>query len=199
MKALSQSFLRDAGLLCGLVVLGVCCAAWIDAPNVKPIAAIALLGGVVFRRVAWALAGPLILTVPYWLDPTGAGWLVEAGVVVGLTIGVAIGRTIRTHLASEIRRGKLAGPGLTLVGASLTGSFAFYLISNVAWWLGAGFYPLTGDGFLACLVAGLPFFCNTLLGDLAFNGLLFSVAACFVCQPSKSAIWMAFKAAPFRS
>jgi hypothetical protein len=40
-------------------------------------------------------------------------------------------------------------------------------------WLFSGFYPLTSAGLIACYVAAIPFFQNTLAGDLFFTALLF--------------------------
>jgi hypothetical protein len=34
-------------------------------------------------------------------------------------------------------------------------------------------YPLTGEGLLTCYIAAIPFFWNTLAGDLIFVTLLF--------------------------
>jgi hypothetical protein len=34
-------------------------------------------------------------------------------------------------------------------------------------------YPMTWGGLLACYVAALPFFRNTLLGDLGYAALMF--------------------------
>jgi hypothetical protein len=34
-------------------------------------------------------------------------------------------------------------------------------------------YPLTAGGLVACYVAAIPFFQNTLAGDLFYSGLLF--------------------------
>jgi hypothetical protein len=40
-------------------------------------------------------------------------------------------------------------------------------------WLSSGFYPHTTDGLVACYVAALPFFQNTVAGDLSYTALLF--------------------------
>ena len=40
-------------------------------------------------------------------------------------------------------------------------------------WLFSGFYPRTSAGLEACYVAAIPFFQNTVAGDLFYAGLLF--------------------------
>ncbi len=61
----------------------------------------------------------------------------------------------------------------TVFAASLAGPTAFFLISNFAVWVGSGMYPPTWDGFVACYVAALPFFRNSLLSGLLFSAVLF--------------------------
>jgi hypothetical protein len=40
-------------------------------------------------------------------------------------------------------------------------------------WLSSGFYPRTLVGLEACYMAAIPFFQNTVAGDLLFSALLF--------------------------
>jgi hypothetical protein len=49
----------------------------------------------------------------------------------------------------------------------------FFLITNFGMWLFSGFYPLTSAGLAACYVAAIPFFQNTVAGDLVYAALLF--------------------------
>jgi hypothetical protein len=55
---------------------------------------------------------------------------------------------------------------------SFLGSLAFFLITNFAVFLG-NMYPHTNAGLVAAYTAGLPFFKNTVIGDLLYSGLLF--------------------------
>jgi hypothetical protein len=47
-------------------------------------------------------------------------------------------------------------------------SLLFFLLSNFGVWL--YWYPSTWSGLLACYLAALPFYRNTLLGDICFGG-----------------------------
>jgi Family of unknown function (DUF6580) len=78
-----------------------------------------------------------------------------------------------------------------MLGASVLGSIAFYLITNTGDWLMEPRYAKTGAGWLQALTTGLPgypstllFFRNTAASDLLFT-LLF--AACMMWQPRKRA------------
>jgi hypothetical protein len=61
---------------------------------------------------------------------------------------------------------------LFLIPASLF----FFFFTNTAFFFQGNFYPQTMQGYIACLVAGIPFLRNALLGD-AFYGILFFGAA----------------------
>ena len=64
-----------------------------------------------------------------------------------------------------------------VAGASLAGSIAFFVVSNFAVWAVWNMYPKTLAGLGACYVAALPFFRNSVAGDLAFTAVLFGVPA----------------------
>lgn len=60
-----------------------------------------------------------------------------------------------------------------LISACLTSAILFFGISNFGVWSTGLLYPLTLDGLIACYVAAIPFFKNTLFSDLFFTMLLF--------------------------
>ena len=51
--------------------------------------------------------------------------------------------------------------------------YLFFIITNFGMWLFSGIYPHTAAGFAACYVAAIPFFQNTVAGDLFYATLLF--------------------------
>jgi hypothetical protein len=62
---------------------------------------------------------------------------------------------------------------IRLGGAAIASSVLFFVLTNFGMWLSSGFYPLTLAGLEACFVAAIPFFQNTLAGDLFYSGVLF--------------------------
>jgi hypothetical protein len=64
---------------------------------------------------------------------------------------------------------------LNLTVSALGASVIFFLVSNFGVWLSAGMYPHTAAGLEACYVAGIPFFKNTVAGDLVYSAILFGV------------------------
>ncbi|HSX34636.1 MAG TPA: DUF6580 family putative transport protein, partial [Candidatus Saccharimonadales bacterium] len=61
----------------------------------------------------------------------------------------------------------------TVAGASIGGSAIFYLVTNFAYFYPPTMYPHTAGGVISSYYNALPFFRNTLLGDLFYTGLLF--------------------------
>jgi hypothetical protein len=59
--------------------------------------------------------------------------------------------------------------------ASVAAATIFFILNNFAVWLAWGMYPPTGAGLVACYVAALPFFGNTLLSSVLFSAALFGV------------------------
>ncbi len=56
---------------------------------------------------------------------------------------------------------------------AVAGSLLFYAITNFGVWAFSDMYPKTPAGLMACYAAAIPFFQNSLAGDLFFTALLF--------------------------
>jgi hypothetical protein len=134
------------------------------APSCTSVAASALFAGFLIRQ-RWAA-----MLVP-----------VAAMLVSDLLIGTYDWRIMAVVCAS-IALPALAGPlgrprhGAVILGVlAPAGSLQFFLASNAAVWLFSGMYTTDVDGLLRCYVAALPFFVNTVCGDLLWM-LLFLTA-----------------------
>jgi hypothetical protein len=66
---------------------------------------------------------------------------------------------------------------LKVAGFSILSSLIFYFLSNSSiWLLDTGvvpYYPKTSGGYIACMVAGLPFLEKGLIVDLIYSGVFF--------------------------
>ncbi|MGH9785337.1 MAG: DUF6580 family putative transport protein, partial [Terriglobia bacterium] len=83
-----------------------------------------------------------------------------------LLIGVWIGRRWLQDLSVA-----------RVAAAASVVSLQFFLITNAAEWLLTATYPHTAAGLVACFVAAIPFFGNTLASDLLYSGVLFGLYA----------------------
>ena len=129
-------------------------------PNFTPIGAMALFGGAYLGRRLVAFAAPL-------------GALLLSDLVLGFYHGQA---TVYFSVALIVMFGMVAlrriSP-LRIGAAAVASSILFFAITNFGMWLFSGFYPRTFVGLEACYVAAIPFFQNTLAGDLFYATLLF--------------------------
>ena len=139
-------------------------------PNFTPIGAMALFSGAYLGRRALAFVAPLAA-------------LLLSDLVLGFYHGQA---TVYFSVALIVMIGMVAlkrvSP-LRVGGAAITSSVLFFVITNFGMWLFSGFYPRTLPGLEACYIAAVPFFQNTLAGDLFYATLLFGgfkVAELFV-------------------
>ena len=148
--------------LVGIVVAATAMRLVPHPPNVTPIAAIALFGGAHFASKRAALAVPLLAMCLSDLLLGFGVHRVMPFVYGSFALIVVLGRLIRD------RRSTLA-----VGGAALTGSVLFFVITNFGVWLLSDLYPRTMEGLVACYVAAIPFFRNTLVGDLLYAGALF--------------------------
>ena len=129
-------------------------------PNFTPIAAMALFGGAYLGRRGLAFVAPLgaMLLSDAILGFHSYMWATYLSVVLIVLIGWAVRARITF---------------LRVGAAAVASSVLFYLLTNFSVWLGSSVYPQTFAGLAACYVAAIPFFQNTLAGDLFYSGLLF--------------------------
>ena len=129
-------------------------------PNFTPIAAMALFGGAYFGRHWLAFVAPLGALL---LSDAILGFYPEA---VFVYVSVAVTVLIGWMLANRKTAPRIGA-------AAVASSVLFFLVTNFGVWLLMDYYPKTPSGLAACYVAAIPFFQNTLAGDLFFAALLF--------------------------
>jgi hypothetical protein len=66
---------------------------------------------------------------------------------------------------------------MTLFASSLMASVVFFLLTNFGTWLTGTLYAKTAAGLMACYTAAIPFFWNTLAGDLFYVSVMFGAFA----------------------
>jgi hypothetical protein len=129
-------------------------------PNFSPIAAMALFSGAYFGRKGLAFAAPL-------------GAMLVSDAVLGFHGGMPV---VYGSLALIVVLGWLLTAKRSagrIAAAAVSASVLFYLVTNFGVWALGDMYPKTLAGLGACYVAALPFFQNSLAGDLVFTALLF--------------------------
>ena len=145
-------------LIVALIVIGMVARFLPYPPNFSPIGAIALFAGATLGAKFRAALIPLtaMLLSDYWL-----GMHTLMPVVYGCFLfNVWLGSRIQSRLKP-----------LSVFGVSVAGSVVFFAVTNGAcWYVG---YPHTWAGLVSCYTLAIPFFQNTLAGDLFFTTVLF--------------------------
>ena len=142
-------------------------------PNFTPIGGMALFGAAYFSRKYLAFLVPILA---FWMSDLVLNNVVYAAYFesfswfsqalawscVAMILIVLVGRT----LLKKVRP-------MALLGSSLLASVIFFLLSNFGVWASGTMYPMTLEGLVACFAAGIPFFGNTIAGDLVYTTILF--------------------------
>lgn len=135
--------------------------------NFTPLAAMFLFSGAMFRSKRQSLLVPLAalmisdFAVDHLIYHGAYAWFSPFTWGAFLLIGL-LGWTLRGNV--NWRR---------IAMCSIGGSVLFFAITNFACWPGLNLYAHTFAGVIECYTAGLPFFRNELLGDLAWNAIMF--------------------------
>lgn len=138
-------------------------------PNLAPIEAMALFGGACFTTKRMAFLVPLVAML---VSDLAIGWL-SGDLALGLhrLIPVVYGSfALIVCLGFWLRRRRKAAP---IAAAALASSILFFVLTNFGVWALGSWYPKTWDGLVACYMAAIPFFRNTLLGDAVYTTVLF--------------------------
>ncbi|MCB0644999.1 MAG: hypothetical protein KDC44_25310 [Phaeodactylibacter sp.] len=161
----------NVGIIAGLILLAALSRLLPHPPNFTPIGGMALFGAAYFGRKYLAVLVPL---VALWISNflldnlvyaeyyEGIVWISNIGVYIAILAVVAFGWLVLKKVRFS-----------NLILASLGASLLFFIVSNVGVWLSGMIYPKTWAGLVECFTLAIPFFGNTLFGDLLFVGLLF--------------------------
>jgi len=154
-------------------------------PNFTAIGAMALFAGAFlpiaiawFVPVAAMIVSDLVINNTVYADlynqfvwaTPGAAWSMLA---------VALIAVLGSKLLAKVSLPRM-------LGASLSASLVFFLVSNIGSWLTLDIYPNTVSGLITAYIAAIPFFGNTVLGDMFFCAILFGG---FALMPSR---WRSF-------
>lgn len=129
-------------------------------PNVSPIAAMALFAGAQFtdKKLAFVIPFAALLVSDLILGMHSTMIFVYIAFALTVFVGFIIAK-----------RQNFVSIALAAVGTSLI----FFLITNAGVWLMYNTYSAGFTGLIEAYIAGIPFYQNTLLGDLFFNAVLF--------------------------
>jgi hypothetical protein len=129
-------------------------------PNVSPVAAMALFGGAFFVDKRMALIVPFValFVSDLFLGLHGTMIFVYAGFALTVAIGFLLqNRVTVTNTAF----------------AAVASSVLFFLLTNFGVWMTSTLYVKSAEGLMQAYAAGIPFFQNSLLGNLIYTAVIF--------------------------
>lgn len=154
-----------------LFIVGISYRLFPHPANFAPVAAIALFSGFYFRRFFIFIPIAIMFISDLFI-----------GFYDWKLMGVVYLSFILIGLAGILMRKNKSI--LSVVGFSLFGSVLFFILTNFAVWFFAKWYSHDFRGLMDCYMMAIPFFKNTLLGDLFYTSIIFG---CYevIAQPKE--------------
>jgi hypothetical protein len=142
-------------------------------PNFTPIGAMGLFGAAYLGKKWMALIVPFIAlflsdlvlnNVVYTKEFQGFTMITSVWIYAAFAMVIGAGILL-------FRNQKVTLP--LVITASFVASTIFFIVTNFWSWMAFDMYPKTAVGLVTCFTAAIPFFGNSLLGDLFFSGVMF--------------------------
>jgi len=89
-------------------------------------------------------------------------------IIISVYLSYAVMSLIGSKTAGLVKTKSLSIKGFSLLGGTVLGSVAFYLITNAAVWAFSPMYLPSLSGLISSYYNALPFFRNSLLSDLTY-------------------------------
>lgn len=133
-------------------------------PNFAAIGALGIFGGLYANNWKQGIGLPLAARL---VSDTLIGFFTP-GVMVSVYLATALGGLLGVWVKKRKKRKNI----FTIARATIAGSIIFFLLTNFAVWLFDGLYPMNLPGLIKSYTMALPFFRNSVLGDLFYVGVL---------------------------
>ena len=161
------------GVLSAMILLAAMSRLIPHPANFAPIGGMALFGAAYYSKRYWAFIIPIVAlwisnlllnNVVYGQYFDGFVWFKGSSLFIYGAFALIVLFGMVTLKKVRIPR---------LIVSALGASFIFFLVSNFGVWFSGTMYPKDVGGLIACYVAGIPFFQNTMAGDLVYTAVMF--------------------------
>lgn len=155
---------RKKILLAAAIVIAAAASRLMKHPfNFTPIAAMALFAGCYLQK-RWAVVLPLAAMFVSDIFIGFYDWQVMVSVYIAIALAFFVGWYLRNRVK-----------WYSVILAALISSLTFFVLTNFAVWAFFTWYPHTWVGLVSCFMLALPFFRNTLIGDVVYSGVFFGI------------------------
>jgi len=155
-------------ILAVLIALGVAGRLLPHPPNFTPMAAIALFAGFIFVKRYMsivAVVAAMLLTDYFAFGYLSPDWFASKSMVV-VYLALLFPIVFRGFLQKKLGVMRIAG-------AALASSTVFFVATNFSVWAFSPMYEKTFAGLVLCYTTAIPFFQNTIAGDMMWSGIVF--------------------------
>jgi hypothetical protein len=150
-----------------LVIFAIFCRFLPHPANFAPIGAIAMFGALYLPK-KWSIIIPLCAMLASDIFIGLYNPAIMAMVYGGFLIMWFIGNRIKQKSATSADKfGKFS----LIFGGTVLGSIIFFLLTNWAVWAFGHWYPSSLSGLLMSYLVAIPFFRNSLMGDLFYTSV----------------------------
>ena len=146
-------------LVAFFILLGVFTRIIPHPPNMTAIGAIALFSGAFLydKRLAF-----IIPTITMLISDLVLGYQLALSVYLSFLIIVSLGFVLaKKHTGSSV------------INMSLLASVIFYVLTNFSVFISSPLYSKTFVGLIECYTLAIPFFLNTLIGNVVYSLIMF--------------------------
>ncbi|OQW50749.1 MAG: hypothetical protein A4S09_11380 [Proteobacteria bacterium SG_bin7] len=155
--------MKNSLLLVGIILVAGLTRLVPHPANFTPITAMALASGAYFGRKSLGVLAPVAA-------------LFISDLIIGVYPGMFLNYLTMILIAligSEYCRNLRVKE---IVGSTVLGSVLFFSISNFGVWYFSNLYEKDFSGLISCYINAIPFFGNTLAGDLTYSTVIFLAA-----------------------
>jgi hypothetical protein len=155
-------------ILAVLIALGVAGRLLPHPPNFTPMAAIALFAGFIFIKrymAVVAVISTMLLCDYFAFGSLSASWFGSKSMFV-VYLALLFPIVFKNFLQKKLGV-------LRIFGTAIASSTVFFLATNFAVWAFSPMYEKTLEGLVLCYTMAIPFFQNTIAGDLIWSGVIF--------------------------
>jgi len=152
-----------------VIILAAAASRLVKHPfNFTPIIAMSIFGGCYLKKY-WGLLIPIgaMMIGDYFIG------FYDWQVMLSVYVGVAIAYFLGMGIGSKRKWPKV-------IGFSILSSVLFFIITNFAVWFFFDWYSHDLNGLLSCFTLALPFFKNSILGDIFYSAAFFGLYEAFV-------------------
>jgi len=146
-------------IITGFIILGVLTRIIPHPPNFTAIGAVALFAGAFINDKKLSFIIPVFIMM---LSDLILGYSMVISVYISFIIMVLLGSLLEKNQN-----------GIRIINTTLIASLVFFLITNFSVFLTSSLYPKNIIGLIECYTLAIPFFMNTIMGNIIYSLIMF--------------------------